>query len=136
LPVRPNHRKPLPGERPNRQCHESRGHGDTAGGKITRRTTERRAEPKTREGGTEQKQHGNEAPHPRRALRVDPIKEKPIAVKYVEVDDCWEENQSDEQRVGEKGLGSPDPLTAVANLVTARIGGQSSRGDGDKQQEK
>ena len=136
LPMRPHDGEALPPKRPNRNGHESRHDGDPAGGKIARRPAESRPETKAPEGCTEQKQHGDETPHPRGAPRVDPVEEKPIAMKYVEVDDRWQEDQAYEERVSEKGLRSPHCFTAVANLVTAGIGGQRSRGDGNKQQEK
>ena len=94
------------------------------------------AKPKTQRRGAEQEQDREQAPNPGSVTGIDPIEEKPVAVKYVEVDSGWQEDETNEEREGKEGLHAPHRVRAMANLVEAGTGRESARGDGDEQQEK
>ncbi len=136
LSVGPDDGKSFPCKRPHRERNEEGAGGDVAGNHIARSSAKGRANSEAQGRGTEEEQDHEQAPNPGSVTRVDPIEEKPVAVKYVEVDSCWQEDEANEEREGKEGLHAPHGGCAMANLVEAGVGRESACGDGDEQQEK
>jgi len=43
-------------------------------------------------------------------------------MKYVEVDGCWQEDETNEECVGEEGLHPPHGVRAMPDLIPAGMG--------------
>ena len=136
LSVRTNQGQPSPGQWPNAECENENSTRDTANGHFTIDPTQSSAEAESERGYSGDRNEHQYSPYPRGTSGIDPVEEKPITMKYVEVESCWYQKQPDEERVPQEGLHAPHGVGAMTDFLTAGVGCESPGRERDEQQKK
>lgn len=136
LSVRTNQGQPPPDHWPNTERENESPTCNTANGDLTIDPTQSSAEAEPERSYSRDRNEHQYPPYPRGTTGIDPVEEKPVTMKYVEVESCWYQKQHDEERVPQEGLHAPHGVGAMTDFLTASVGGESPGRERDEQQKK